>query len=221
MGHATCISVLFGITALVDGIGQQMKRGRGPRHLLITKSYCDSLRWKLHQTAKPRYLLTQTGISYCYESPGIGGSGLAAIYDGRLRARRWATRRGRRRWRRTRGPPGPAGASVEVGEGERPTPVARGSTLPGDAEQSERGKFEARSRPPSRGLECGVTPARSDASPAGARGRGTRPPLLPAPWWRLVCGPWSRKQAGAPPAPPSLPVDQCRRGRAELTGATA
>ncbi|KAJ1202453.1 hypothetical protein NDU88_006253 [Pleurodeles waltl] len=34
--------------------------------------------------------------------------------------------------------------------------TAQGNALPGDAERSERGKFEARGRPLSRGLECRV-----------------------------------------------------------------
>ncbi|KAJ1141356.1 hypothetical protein NDU88_007689 [Pleurodeles waltl] len=79
-------------------------------------------------------------------------------------------RRGRRRWRRTRGPLNAAGAGVEVGERERPTSAARGSVLPGDAEWSERGKFEARSRPPSRG---------SSAVPGAGNRLGCRMPLLP------------------------------------------
>ncbi|KAJ1211225.1 hypothetical protein NDU88_006586 [Pleurodeles waltl] len=62
---------------------------------------------------------------------------------------------------------------------------------------------------------------RSDASPAGARGGEPRPPLLPTPWWRLDCGPWSRRQAGAPPTLPSFPVSQRRRGRTELASAVA
>ncbi|KAJ1218884.1 hypothetical protein NDU88_006455 [Pleurodeles waltl] len=51
-----------------------------------------------------------------------------------------------------------------------------GSALPGDAEWSERSRLEDCGRPLSRGLECGVTPARSDASSAGARGSEARPP---------------------------------------------
>ncbi|KAJ1212407.1 hypothetical protein NDU88_000071 [Pleurodeles waltl] len=77
------------------------------------------------------------------------------------------------------------------------------------------------SRPLTHGLKCGVTPARGDASPAGARGRGARPLPLPAPWRWLVRGPRSRQQTGAPPAAPSLPVLQGRRGGMELTGAAA
>ncbi|KAJ1155184.1 hypothetical protein NDU88_007919 [Pleurodeles waltl] len=58
----------------------------------------------------------------------------------------------------------------------------RRSTLPGDTKRSERGEIEARGRPSSRGLGCGDTPARSDASPDGAQVGETHPPLLPTPW---------------------------------------
>ncbi|KAJ1211223.1 hypothetical protein NDU88_006584 [Pleurodeles waltl] len=135
--------------------------------------------------------------------------------------RRRTTRRGRRCWRRTRGPPNIAGADVEsvTAGGEH---LRRGrSALPGDTEWSERGEIEARGRPSSRGLGCGDTPAQSDASPAGAQGGGTRPLLLPTLQWRLDYGPRSRRQAGAPPTLPSFLVGQLRRGRTELASAAA
>ncbi|KAJ1167307.1 hypothetical protein NDU88_007699 [Pleurodeles waltl] len=137
----------------------------------------------------------------------FSGRGLAAIHDGRLRAElRTAVGHAAGTVALEAHQKTPAaGAGVGVGGGRRPR--RGGSALPGDAERSERSRLDACGRPLSRGLECGVIPARSDASPAGAQGRGACPPPLPAPWRRLACGPLE-PATGRVAAYPSLPPDR-------------
>ncbi|KAJ1207815.1 hypothetical protein NDU88_003205 [Pleurodeles waltl] len=108
---------------------------------------------------------------HAFKIASEGGRGLGVIHDGRLRAElrtARATQRWRRRWRRSTGPLNAAGADIGVGDSERPASVTRGNALPGGAERSEGSRREAYGRPLSRGLKCGITPTRRDASLAEA-----------------------------------------------------
>ncbi|KAJ1119443.1 hypothetical protein NDU88_007629 [Pleurodeles waltl] len=133
--------------------------------------------------------------------------GLAAIHDGRLgpsSVRRQTAPRGQRRWRCTRGPPNTAGASVEVGDGGRPTLAAWEVCLP----RRRRAEREGRDRGPQQAFKPRPRVRRHPGTewrvPRWSPGGEMHPPLIRALRWWLNRGPRSRREAGALPTLPSF-----------------